>query len=237
MRQIWMCVLCVMMARSAMAADPAPPTVAEVQKAARSPKLGEAKAFGPGIVVDAARSAAIVVHRKVQQVHLLLLKREGATWAVTQRLHLPAAAPGATNTPSPPELCNPDANKISAALFVKDYDGDGKPEAMARHLTCWVVPAIGNVMVRRLFVVNLDPAPTIALDVQLGYDALPTAMGKTEGRATFTDLNKDGHPDVLIKDVMSLPEGDVVKTHRSERRYLWNKSTDRYDKVKTSRGR
>lgn len=213
-----------------------PPGYAKIQQACRTRKLKDLKAHGRGAPLGGTRFVAAVSSRRKQVVQLVVLDGAGGKWKVLHRLTLPLEPETRGSNPSSAGLCPPDESKIAAVAFVSDHDADGKPEALVRYMFCWVVPAIGATSVRRMALINLHGKPTVALNFELEYDALPTAMGASKGRAKFKDLDGDGHPDVIVRYKDAVPEGDKLKWKKgTTRKFFWVKGADRYREARNKK--
>lgn len=203
------------------------PGYKRLQKLARGVGVKDALAHGEGAPMGGARFLGVISSRKQQKVFVMVVDGEGGAWTVKHSLALDltfsAAARGGR--------C--DGGKIAAVGFVGDLDADGKLEAKVRTLFCRVVPAIGSVKVRRLAMVNLDGAPRVALRFELGYDALPTAMGAVKARERYQDLNGDGHPDLRVtqRTTNGLSKRGKLRWKRSWRRFVYLPKTDAYKEI------
>lgn len=215
----------------------------------RVAKLRNPRAHQAGVPVGDGRFVAVVHHQNKAKtqwlLHLVQLKRDKEAWALTGRWPLPMKSSERGGNPmSPAELCSIGAQewKPASALFIKDYDGDGKAELLVRLKFCWMVPAIGPMQVRTLQIHNLDKKGIIAkaaLKVEVEDDARPTTLGRRLGRYSFVDLDKDGHPDFRLR--FTHEHLDYVKnvamtcTERWEEQYLWKAAGDRYVRRKAKR--
>jgi hypothetical protein len=207
------------------------PGYSVVQRLALTGKVRDFRAHSPGVPLGGTRFVSIVSSQKAQVVHLVVVDKQGKRWQLLHRLALPKVpAPDDPRAPNPDmpkgTKCDPcSTTRLAAIVYVKDYDKDGKPEALARHLYCYVIPAIGDVTYRRMFVINLDGKPRIALNLDFGYDAGPTSMGAKKVSARFRDIDGDGHPDVVTT---SIDRSFGEKPSKSRAVYLWRKATDSY---------
>jgi hypothetical protein len=213
-----------------------PPGFAAVQKLSRIKKLGVGRAHSPGAPLGGTRFASVVSYTrgprsaKGPAVHLLIIDRQGDGWRLVQRLPftLWLDTKGRRD-----ELC--DERKLAAKVMTGDYDKDGKREALVRYMFCWMIPGIGPTSVRRMALVNLDGKPREAVNIQLDHLALPTTAGDTKGRYRFKDLNKDGHPDLLVRYKGEFPDEEAkggARIVRSEVRFLYDPGKDLYKKAK-----
>ena len=194
-----------------------------LQRLGRGAGIGDALAHGKGAPLGGTRFLGVLSSRKQQQVFALVVDGKGGTWRVLHKVELPltfsAGARGGR--------CGED--KVAAVGFVGDFDADGKREAKVRTLFCRVVPAIGPVKVRRLAMINLDGVPRVAVHFELGYNALPTAMGAIKAREKYRDLNGDGHPDLLVNQrEADGVTGGKVRWKRAQRRFIYDPKTDSY---------
>ncbi len=215
-----------------LAPDALKPTVAapgynQLQKLAKGAGLKHARAHGKGAPMGGTRFLAVVSSRKQQKVLLMVVDGAGGAWTVKHTLPLALTLSSASNS----ERCH--RAQVAAVAFVGDLDADGKLEAKVRTLYCKVVPAIGDVSVRRLFMINLGGVPRVALSFELGYDALPTAMGAVKARERYQDLNGDGHPDLRVTQRTTRAEFKRGKLiwKRSWRRFLYLPKTDTYKEI------
>ena len=136
----------------------------------------------------------------------------------------------------------PEPNAFAtAALQVRDWDHDGKPEALIRYGFMDVKHGL-NCAFDKLAILNLDGAqPRVAVQALVVVDC--PSEGSRKGHIYHRDLNKDGHPDLqVVKVVRSVQQrGDGVSpgvTHhdevdRTEVQYLWDSKTDTYKRGKT----
>lgn len=213
------------------------PTVAApgykpLQRLGRGAGIKDALAHGKGAPLGGARFLAVLSSRKQQKVFVLVVEGKGGKWQVEHRLELGLTFSASTRRGGP---C--DDNKVAAVGFVGDFDADGKPEAKVRTLFCRVVPAIGSVMVRRLAMINLDGVPRVAVHFELGYNALPTAMGAIKAQERYRDINNDGHPDLQVTQREAVFKGDKIRWKRSWRRFIYDPGTDSYKESKLLRER
>jgi hypothetical protein len=179
------------------------------------------KAHGKGKALGGARYIEAVSSQRPRAVQLLIVEQVSGRWLLRHRLEL-----GVADKPDKRcGVCDPDSQKTAGVVFVRDYDGDGKLEALARTITCWSQPAIGATTYRSMEIWNLDGKPRSAMSADYGYNALPTTAGAEHVRARFVDVDKDGHPDVVLLRRQEYPG---QKTTREKKVYIWNAKTDRY---------
>ncbi len=205
-----------------------------LQGLARTFGVKDALAHGKGAPLGGARFFAVLSSRKQQKVFAALVDGTGGKWKVQHHLVLDLTFSGEAKDGG---RC--DEDKVAAVGFVGDLDADGKREAKVRTLFCRVVPAIGPVKVRRLAMINLDGTPRVSLHTELGYDALPTAMGAIKARERYKDLNGDGHPDLSItqRETTGPGKDDKLKWKRSWRRIIYVPETDSYKERKVKKGK
>jgi hypothetical protein len=205
-------------------------------------KMHGARATSPGLALGDGRFATVVRHhdrKKTRwELDLLLLRERDGVWSVTQRDALPLRGEAVSGNPeTAAELCSIEhepERAPAAALFVKDYDGDGKPELLVRWKLCWMLPGLGGTDVRVMRIYNLPAAGPLepALHLEIEHDARPTTAGRTLGRYAFKDLSRDGHPDLEVRFTSSYV--DYIKdvqhecTERWTRRFDWRAAGDRW---------
>lgn len=202
----------------------------QLQRLGKEAGIRDARAHGKGVPLGGTRFLGLLGSRKKQQVTVVVVNGEGGKWRIEQRLTLKLKL---TSSSHPGQRYRCEEDKISAVSFADDYDADGKPEALVRTLHCKIVPAIGPVKYRYMALINLGRKPSLALHFQLGYDALPTAMGAIKARARFKDINGDGHPDLVVnqREAVGVGDGDRFRWERSMRTFVYDPGTDRYTKV------
>lgn len=220
-----------------------PPGYATIQRLCKQRhEMRGVKSHSQGVAIGDGRFLSVVHHhdKKKSQwmLDLVQLQKRGGSWALTGRWPLPMkSAIRGGNKYSPASLCTIDAQewKPASALFVKDYDKDGKPEALVSIKFCWMVPAIGGMSIRTMQLFNIGKEGVdkkAAFSFEIDQDGGPTSMGRTLARYTFEDLDGDQHPDLRLRISSTYP--DHVKdetlecTERWERHFLWQQATDRY---------
>ncbi|PIE66242.1 MAG: hypothetical protein CSA24_00590 [Deltaproteobacteria bacterium] len=154
------------------------------------------------------------------------MEKVDGTWLLRHRLKLHVRGKPSRRS----EACRHSSKKTAAVVFVRDYDGDGKLEAYARTITCWSQPAIGPTTFRSMELWSLHRKPRRALRADFGHDALPTAAGAEHVRARFVDVNKDGHPDVVLTARGEYPGQKPKKPTKTV--YLWRAKTDTWRRSK-----
>jgi hypothetical protein len=216
--------------KSAFAPSCKEPGYRVIQKLARRKGRGSARSHGKGVAVGGARFVSVVSYDKHAGFDFVVVEKAGANWTLVQRLALPTKADHAGKRES---TCDRGSGGIknAAIAFANDYDHDGKKEALVRTLFCWLVPGIGNVSVRRLFIINLDGKARIAANLQIEYNGLPTTAGHTKARYRFKDVDRDGHPDIVLSIRAEYPDDKApkgVRIERSKRQYRYDKVRDGY---------
>ncbi len=229
-----------------------PPGFSTIQRLChKTQKMRDPRAHSRGVAVGDGRFFSVVHHRSADKsrwiLDLVQLAKKGDAWAITGRWPVTMRSTIRGGHPTVgASLCSTGATdwKPASALFIKDYDGDGKLELLVRIKFCWMIPAIGSTSIRTMQIFNLDAkgiAKRPSLNITIEHDARPTTMGRTLGRYTFKDLNGDGHPDLLLRVTRSY--ADYIKevnhqcTDRYKRRFVWTKANDRYVEVKGKKRR
>ena len=218
-----------------------PPGFAAIQALChKALKLHGAKAVSPGLALGDGRFATVVRHHDQKKsgwkLNLLLLRQQGEAWSVVQQDALPLLGEARSGNPhTAAALCSIEEDRSpTAALFVQDYDKDGQPELLVRWKLCWLLPGLGGTDVRVMRLYNLPAAGALrpAFHLEIEHDARPTAAGRTLGRYTFTDLDKDGHPDLLVRfesnDIDFAREDELDCVELWERRFSWRAAGDRW---------
>lgn len=227
-------------------ATPKPPGFATIQRlCAKTQKLRGAKAHSKGVPTGAGRFLSIVHYRHSKgaafSLALLQLQQRAGQWVISGRWPLQMKSKIRGGNPySPASLCPEDSTewKPASALFVKDYDGDGKLEALVRLKFCWMIPAIGATSVRTMQLFNITAKgiadkPSLAIEIE--HDARPTTMGRKLGRYKFEDLDGDGHADLRLRVTSTyatfIKDVEHECMERWVRRFYWKKAGDRYVEV------
>lgn len=106
-----------------------------------------------------------------------------------------------------------------------DYDRDGEPELSVR-LAYGRQSYTGLMQHNQLYVIDTQPTLRIAASA---YIYIPRGMGP-DLELTFEDLNRDGHPDMVVRGEACRPppeEGSALIGCRPiVRRLIWNARTD-----------
>jgi hypothetical protein len=200
-----------------------PPGHATVQKLGRQAGLSELRSHSAGVPLGGSRFVSVLsaIEAKGRPTFtLVVLDRASGAWLLAGTLRLPLSRP-------PWGQCD-----MAASVFGDDYDHDGKPEAMVRVRFCTdPQPAVGEDFVTDVFIVNLDGPPRLAFSAVLHTSYGASAVGKDRGVLVHEDLDRDGHPDLILRTTNEMEEGGRRNVERREDRYLWDPAADVYRKV------